>query len=266
LNQEEFISSGLLELYATGISSVEETRIVEDYLKQFPELREELKAIEISLENYAKANAIRPSSSVKEKVFDRIFPDATVTEGKNKISPVIPINRNPQSNLLFKLMAAASFILLLGSIALNYTYYHKYSNANEQLQIAQQKIDHQEKSNLAMTEDLNVMTNKYAQPVVLNGTPHAPDALAKIFWMKNTGQVYIDPTNLPQVPEGKQYQLWAIVDGKPIDGGMIATEKGIYHIQKMKSFGKVDAFAITLEKEGGSPTPTMDEMIVSAKM
>jgi anti-sigma-K factor RskA len=34
----------------------------------------------------------------------------------------------------------------------------------------------------------------------------------------------------------------------------------------MKSFGKVDAFAITLEKEGGSPTPTMDEMIVSAKM
>jgi anti-sigma-K factor RskA len=34
----------------------------------------------------------------------------------------------------------------------------------------------------------------------------------------------------------------------------------------MKSFGNVQAFAITLEKTGGSPTPTMDEMIVSAKM
>ncbi len=103
-------------------------------------------------------------------------------------------------------------------------------------------------------------------PVVLNGTPHAPDALAKIYWMKNTGEVYVDPTNLPGVPEGKQYQLWAIVDGKPVDAGMISTEKGIYHIQKMKSFGQAQAFAITLEKAGGSPTPTMDQMFVIAKI
>jgi RNA polymerase sigma-70 factor (ECF subfamily) len=38
------------------------------------------------------------------------------------------------------------------------------------------------------------VTNKYAQPVVLKGTPRAPDALAKIFWLKNTGQVYVDPS------------------------------------------------------------------------
>ena len=243
---------------------MEETRMVEDYLKQFPELKEELKDIEISLENYAQANAIQPSSSVKEKIFNSVFPKAEVEN--EKLSKVIPINRNVRVMPFYKLIAAACFILLIGSSILNYNFYRKYNNTNQELQIAQQKIDHQEKSNLAMTEDLNVMTNKYAQPVVLNGTPHAPDALAKIFWMKNTGQVYIDPTNLPQVPEGKQYQLWAIIDGKPIDGGMITTEKGIYHIQKMKTFGKVDAFAITLEKEGGSPTPTMDEMIVSAKM
>jgi hypothetical protein len=27
-------------------------------------------------------------------------------------------------------------------------------------------------------------------------------------------------------------------------------------MQKMKSFGKAEAFAISLEKEGGNPTPT----------
>ena len=264
MNKEEFISSGLLELYATGISSPEETQMVEDYLKQFPEVREELKEIEISLENYAQANAIQPSVSVKEKLFNQVFTEDH--KEKNKISTVVSINKKTSSFHFFKLMAAASIILLLASIIFNYTFYNKYQNANEQLQVAQQKIDQQEKSNLAMTDDLNVMTNRYAQPVVLIGTPHSPDALAKIFWMKNTGQVYIDPTNLPQVPEGKQYQLWAIIEGKPVDGGMITTEKGIYHIQKMKSFGKVDAFAITLEKAGGSPTPTMDEMVVSAKM
>jgi len=40
----------------------------------------------------------------------------------------------------------------------------------------------------------------------------------------------------------------------------------MYKIQKMKSFGKAEAFAITLEKEGGSPTPTMTEMYVMAKI
>ena len=264
MNKEEFISSGLLELYATGVSSPEEIQIVEEYLIQFPELKQELNDIEISLENYAQANAIKPSSSVKGKIFSRLFSDEP--KEKNEAAPVVPIKKRTNSTSLFRLVAAASFILLIGSAILNYIYYHKYNNANQELRVARQEIEQQGKSNLAMREDLSVMTNKYAQPVVLNGTANSPDALAKIFWMKNTGQVYIDPSNLPEVPVGKQYQLWAIIDGKPVDGGMIATKKGTYHIQKMKSFGKAEAFAITLEKAGGSPTPTMSEMIVSAKM
>lgn len=264
MNKEEFISSGLLELYATGIASPEETQMVEEYLARFPELKRELNDIEISLESYAQANAIQPSSSVKEKVFSRVFSEAQKEE--NNVSPIVPFRKKTTSIPFYKLMAAASFILLIGSVVLNYSYYEKYNDAKDQLGIAQQKIEQQGKSNLAMSNDLSIMTNKYALPVVLNGTPNAPDALAKIFWMKNTGQVYIDPTNLPRVPDGKQYQLWAIVDGKPEDAGMITTSKGTYHIQKMKSFGKVEAFAITLEKAGGSPTPTMSEMIVSAKM
>ena len=72
--------------------------------------------------------------------------------------------------------------------------------------------------------------------------------------MKNTGEVFIDPSNLPDVPKGMQYQLWAIVDGKPVDGGLIKSDNKS-HIQKMKSFGRAEAFAVTLETEGGNPTP-----------
>ncbi len=36
--------------------------------------------------------------------------------------------------------------------------------------------------------------------------------------------------------------------------------------KKMKSFGKAQAFAITLEKQGGSATPTMDKMVVMGKL
>lgn len=267
MNKEDIISSGLLELYACGLASPEEARQVEDWVKQYPEIKQELDAIESSLETYAQANAIEPSSSVKDKIFSQIT-------NENNIEQVDVTNNIPSTKFaaepnkvyriptFFKIAAAAMIILLLGSIVLNYSYYTKYQSANDELQsanndlqAAQEKIKENEQANLAMKTDINVMTDKNSLPVVLKGTPQVPDAQAKIFWIKNTGQVYVDPTNLPAAPDSMQYQLWAIIDGKPVDAGMISTQKGIYHFQKMKSFGHADAFAITLEKAGGSPTP-----------
>jgi anti-sigma-K factor RskA len=271
LNKEDIISSGLLELYALGLTSPEEKLQVEEALSLHPEVKQELASIELSLESYARAHAIQPSSSVKDKIF------AHISTGENKVVPFgSKGNFTPEQSItaqkiyripsFFKLATAAMLILLIGSIVLNYSYYSKYKNANTYLLVAQEQIKQNQDTNLTMKNELNVVSDKNARPVVLNGTPHAPDALAKIYWMKNTGEVYVDPTNLPGVPEGKQYQLWAIVDGKPVDAGMISTEKGIYHIQKMKSFGNAQAFAITLERAGGSPTPTMDQMFVIAKI
>ena len=267
MNINDIISSGLLELYALGLASPVETVQVQDWIDQYSEVKQELDDIQMSLESYAQAHAVEPSSSVKEKILSQISEgDAenklTFSRNDNKVVEIASY-RIPS---FLKIAAAAMLILLIGSLILNYSYYQKYQSANDSLAAAQQKIAQQEAANIAMNKDIDVMTDKNSKPVVLTGTAHAPEALAKIFWMKNTGEVYIDPSNLPAVPAGKQYQLWAIVDGKPISGGMISTVKGTYHIQKMKSFGKADAFAITLEKEGGSPTPTMDEMVVISKI
>ena len=253
-----------------GLASPEEAKQVEYWLSQYPEIKQELDAIEMSLETYAQAHAIEPGAEVKTKILTQISQEDekdihSISPVQKSATPVPPakIYRIPS---FFKVAVAAMLILLIGSIVLNYNYYGKYQSARIELQTAQQKIDEQNQANLAMKNDMNVITDKNSLPVVLKGTPHAPGALAKIFWMKNTGDVYVDPSNLPAVPAGKQYQLWAIIDGKPVDAGMISTEKGIYHIQKMKSFGRAEAFAITLEKAGGSPTPTMDEMYVISKI
>ena len=37
-------------------------------------------------------------------------------------------------------------------------------------------------------------------------------------------------------------------------------------MQKMKVIPQAEMFAVTLEKEGGSPTPTLDEMYVAGKI
>lgn len=258
---KDIISSGLLELYVSGLASEQETLQVEQWALQYPEVKIEIEELQLVMENYALSAAIEPDKSVKEKIFSRIRQDETVVENTSERISAKVIAIPP----FYKWSVAASIILLLGSFILSYIFYNKYQTASKDLQVAQQELVKLQQLAEAMNKDMNVMTDKNAVPVVLNGTEKAPDALAKIFWMKNTGDVYVDPTNLPNAPIGMQYQLWAIVDGKPVDAGMISTKKGIYHIQKMKSFGKVDAFAITLEKEGGNPTPK-GEMIVQAKI
>jgi anti-sigma-K factor RskA len=267
----DIISSGLLELHATGLTSQEETLQVEQWIKKYPEVAAEYAAIQIGLESYAKANAVTPTPSVKEKIFSQI--------NSGKKSKVVPFNKNGSVKTysvapFWKYAAAASIILFIGSAVLNISLYKKIDETANNLQQTQQSLaslqqsnEEMKGSNAAMKQDMTVVQSKYSEPVVLNGIGVAPEAAAKIFWMKNTGDVYIDPSNLPDVPSDKQFQLWAIVDGKPVDAGMIVTASDgqKFRIQKMKSFGKVDAFAITIEKKGGSPAPTMDQMVVMGK-
>ena len=263
----EIISSGLLELYVLGMANEQETAQVLAMAKQYPEVAAEIAAIEAGLEEYAHANAVSPSSKVKENILAEIN---GASKNNTFSSPGKVVSISP----FWKYAAAASIILLIGSIILNYNYYNKYETANNERIAAtkdksdiEQQLLAQQQVNDEMKNDMNVVQSRYSEPVALHGLPAAPDAAAKIFWMKNTGEVYIDPSNLPEAPSGMQYQLWAIVDGKPVDGGMIITtrKENTYRIQKMKSFGKAEAFAVTLETTGGNTTPK-GKMFVMGKM
>ncbi len=253
MNVQEIISSGLLELYAAGLASEAEQQQVQQWRVQYPEVAAELDAIESGLETYAQANAVTPKAEVKEKLFAQI--------NQQPAAPVVNISagrgQEPRFDI-WKWAVAASVVLLLGSTVLNITFYNRSETAEAKLAIAEAQV--KEASDMAETlkHDMDVVQSKYSLPVALKGMPEMPDAKAKIFWMTNTGDVMIDASNLPDAPAGMQYQFWAIVDNKPVDGGLIITnDKGKkFRMQKMKSFGHAEAFAISLEKAGGNPTPT----------
>ncbi len=269
MEAKDIISSGILELYATGIASTEEVKLVQQYVLQYPEFAAELAQIEAGMESYARAFAVQPDPSVKDKIFARI------NNEKNTASKVISLTDNssqPTAKIIgirpyWKFATAASVALLFGSIALNVLMYNQRNDTAKNLQRTEQELASLKEENKVMEGDMQVVQSKYSKPVSLHGLEAAPDAAAKIFWMENTGEVYIDPSNLPETPTGMQYQLWAIVDGKPVDGGMILTSKkgDKYRIQKMKTFGKAEAFAVTLETQAGNSTPK-GPMFVMGKM
>ena len=234
-----------------GLTSVDETAEVVQWARQYAEVAAEIEAIQSGLELYAQAQAVVPHASIKEKIFASI--------NKEKEAPVVNLiaTDNVHAKVYsispaWKYAAAASIILLIGSAILNYTFYNKYTAASTELASTQSELQQQKELAQNMNNDMGVMTNKNAMPVSLAGMPDVPDAAARIYWMQNTKEVYIDPSNLPKVPAGKQYQFWAIVDGKPVSGGMITTEINgkTVHVQKMKSFGSAQAFAVSLEDAG----------------
>ena len=251
MEQQEIISSGLLELYALGLATSEESLQVEGWMRQYPAVAEEFSTIQQAMERYAFINAVEPSSDLKKLVFADLNRKATRNDSSNSkpaTAKVIGMNAG------LKWLAAAAILLLIGSTVFNVVYFNKYKASETARAEVESQMVAQQQTTREMEDDMRVVQNKYSQPVSLQGLEASPDAAAKIFWMKNTGEVYVDPSNLPPTPEGKQYQLWGFVDGKPVDAGMISFDKK-FRIQKMKSFGKAEAFAITLEDVGGNPQP-----------
>jgi anti-sigma-K factor RskA len=257
LESQDIISSGILELYAAGIATSKEREQVEHWVKQYPEVAAELHAIQLGIENYAQANAIAPGDKVKDKLFTAIN-TAPVTKNTTSNGNVAATAKIVPVKNYWKWVAAASIVLLVGSAVTNYIYFNKYDTASKDLKETQQQLAQTEQKNTEFEGDLDIVHNRNSVPVSLTGQPTAPGADAKIFWMKNTGEVMVDASNLPDAPAGMQYQFWGIVDGKPVDGGLLITnDKGRkFLMQRMKSFGRAEAFAISLEKEGGSPAPT----------
>ena len=89
MDAREFISSGVLELYAMGALSDSERIEVEKMCALHKEVAEELERVEDALNDYAIANARNPRLAVRSELMDKI------NTGKGKI-----VNFESPMNLL----------------------------------------------------------------------------------------------------------------------------------------------------------------------
>ena len=110
-----------------------------------------------------------------------------------------------------------------------------------------------------MEAEYNVVLNPDFIAITMKGLPISPEATSIVYWNKEDGTVYVNANNLPAPEQGKQYQLWALKGGQPVNAGMIDMNG---KIQFMENISSADAFAVTLEPAGGSPSPTLELLYV----
>lgn len=262
MNIEEYISSGVLELYVLGALDKKEADEVELYAATYPAIQEELNTIQKTMEGYAGLHAVKPSADLKKNLFAEIEKRASASiENKKTISIA------PSSNAV-KWLVAASVTVALFTSSLSVYFWSKWKNAEGQLISLQEEnrifaqnanyiLDSSQKIIQEKDNYFTFVTDTSTTRVTLKGLPISPSSGALVFWNKNSKEVFIDIKSLPVPPPGMQYQLWALDKGVPIDAGVFDLT-GAGNLQKLKSVQAAQAFAVTLEKQGGSPTPTLE--------
>ena len=102
----------------------------------------------------------------------------------------------------------------------------------------------------------------------LAGTKAAPAAAGRAFWSPAEGLV-VAFANLPATDAGRVYQLWVIPPGgNPIDAGLLDLQPGgrALALARAGTSQRVGTVAITLEPAGGSPVPTLSNMIAAGTL
>jgi anti-sigma-K factor RskA len=248
MTTKEYIESGILESYVLGITTAGESAEVERMASEHPEIEIELEAIRGTLENYALQYEKQPPAALKEKILAAVFEDESLLK-----SNIVSLNPSQPRKSVFSM--AASWVLLALSVGANIFFFTNWRNSEDKIVAleSQNQIFAQENKAIKASyqEEVAILQNADFKIIKLSGQDVSPNSKALIYFDKNKQEVYLSALNLPAAPAGKQYQLWAIVDGKPVDAGMIV---GTANILKMKSFAKPVAFAISLEETGGSTT------------
>jgi anti-sigma-K factor RskA len=262
------MESGILELYVLGDITPDEKIQVEKMASMHPAVKAELEEIERSMELFAEENAIEPAEELRGRVLGSLLTnlgDDRIFEKHEQKNNVIAMPA-PKANSFYKYAFAACLALLLASTIALVSMYNKLQQSNDQ--IAALQLDRQHFANTVnfKEEQLRVFRDSSFKFLKLKGTPHAPAATLTIAWSPAKHKVMVDMSSakMPENDKDHQYQLWAIVAGKPVDLGVFDENPDSTDMKEMKTIAAVSAqaFAVTLEPRGGSVNPTMDQMMV----
>lgn len=259
------------------VATPEEIRLVEEALVD-PVIAQELEEIRDTLADFSIKMEKPVPASVKANLDRLLFAEEAAThttEPAPQVQAPEPkvIQMNTSSGSKFRFLAAAASLALLISLGANTYQFMSYQQVRD-------RMAELESSNTVLAGEIKVVKQDLGFYGTISNFFEKGDiktyelaavgekqGKAVVFFDAKTGKVAIKATELPELSNEYQYQLWALVDGKPIDMGMIPNDSvGKDQLAMLKSVKGMQAFAITKEPYGGKPSPTLEEMVVMGKV
>lgn len=263
-----------MEAYVLGLSTSEEKKLVEHLISDHPEIQTEKEEIEALLELLAQAYAIIPPSQtqIKRRIENQLFLSSESVK-EAVVKPLHSGGSGQGSSKTWMWLSIAASVSLLAMVFYGYRLNHAAESAENQLSVTKLEAI----KLLEMNKKLQTQSDQFfrltstigeegTQQVILTSTVKQTSK-AIVFWNPTNHKVWLVNTNLPNLPNEKQYQLWGIVDGKPVDAGVFDAKAGERMIAvELKSIARPKVLAVTVENRGGVASPTLSTLCLKAEI
>jgi Anti-sigma-K factor rskA len=259
MDKQEYIESGILELYVFGQLGEPEFSEVTKMAESDPDIREEIVSIEKAIINFSES----VSPFLSSENYEKIRKELMLKHGA--------VDMKPQSSIYLYIGWAATILLLIG---VGYQYVQLEDKKTTIVNIETEKSKLQKSvvdltlENKANESALSVVRDNNNAIIALAGQEVSPESYARVYWNKETKAVHIDAAGLPEPPDGMVYQVWALKLNPltPTSIGLLEDFKGnAKRIFTVENANEAEAFGITLEPAGGSASPTLEQLYTLGK-
>ena len=254
---EQYISTGILELYVAGLLSEKENKEINEYSEKYPEIQKEIEEIEQAILELSKTASPSFNTTLH---YQELHKKLATTNTKVVSMPKERTNYSSYLGWAAAIIFAAGFLFMfLQNESLQSTI---QVSTDENKQLESQILEAE--SSLQQTKDLlNTIRDKNITVVALGGQEVAPESYAKAYWNKAEQKVFMDVRGLPEPPDGMVYQVWSL-KLNPLTPTSLGTLDDFIEddnkIFMLANANESEAFGITLEPAGGSESPTLEQL------
>lgn len=233
-----FLNSNLLNTYLVGDTSFEESKEVEYFISNYPEAAKAYEKLQDNLELIAKAGAVDVPNNILSDILESL--DET---NDTKVIQLVQGSETPWYSI------AASAAAVLFAVT-SFMLYEKNQNLNDENNIVIEEIydlrSDIDKNNSKLDElsrELLKLNNPDARKYVINGNERAKNlkTVAYINSVEKTSM--IDVITLPQLPKEQHYQIWAELQDRMVNLGILdESDRKLKQIPYME-----DALALSIK-------------------
>jgi anti-sigma-K factor RskA len=252
----------LISAYTLGILDGDDLIEAENYIKSNPDKYKKLiEENEIAISQTAHAlKRETPRPELKDKLLSEIKPTPKIIRQDTRVSSW------QRFNPLALGFAVASIAIIISLITYIYSIDSRFNEQQARIAELETLVSEKDSELALLREEFGEQGDKLAflenpEVVVINLVKTEPDlkAVGRVLWNPDNDEAMFYALELPETPEGKTYQLWAISEGQPISAGVFSVDESgnnVHLIKSLKDLGKVSAFAVSVEPEGGVKLPS----------
>jgi len=242
--------SGILEQYVLGKLNQDEADNLRTYLLAYPELKSDIREIESALFHYADAYKITPPSGILQNIKKQL----------NFSDPNPSLNSNNEKSNFDKILTPLLLALAVGLSLFLFINKNKLQKTLEEKNALIKECEENNRENTLQLATLEHLNNPETQVVNIEATPNYPETQIVIYVNDSNKKNILYLNNLPQLAANESFQLWSLgAEGAPKPMDVFDSLDS-----KFLNSGYIDAtaaYAITIEKKGGSESPNLEKLI-----